>query len=71
MKARMITPPTVPPTMRISFVFPPDDGEEVEDSAVADAVLDVVELAVVAVWASSVAVVVGLGSKDGVVMELV
>jgi len=68
MKARMMTPPTVPPTMRISFVFPPDEVEEVEDSAVADAVLDVVELAV---GASGVAVVVGLGSKEGVVMELV
>jgi len=71
MKARMMTPPTVPPTMRISFVFPFEDVEEVEDSAVAEEVLDAVEPAVVALLASGVAVVVGLGSKEGVVREWV
>jgi hypothetical protein len=74
-KARMMTPPTVPPTMRIVFVFALL-LEEVEDAAVADDVLEVVGLPDMAVSVESgeseelvLPVVVGLGSKEGLVME--
>lgn len=46
MNAKMTTPPTVPPTMRIVLVLTPPDDEEVWEAAVADAVEEVVELVV-------------------------
>jgi hypothetical protein len=71
-KARMTTPPTVPPTMRIVLVLELVEVEEVEDSAVVEEVKeeDVVgEPAEVAPLSGSL-VVVGLGSKLGVVTAL-
>jgi hypothetical protein len=71
-KARMTTPPTVPPTMRIVLVLELVEEVEVEDSAVAEEVEeeDVVgEPAEVAPLSGSL-VVVGLGSKLGVVTAL-